>query len=269
MKRQILNEVLSQKKFQSIHLFAIISWGSTATFWLSKVLNQHPEIFCVHELALKLEQSKLFSSDDFWDKFDPIDFMKTIFRLGEHYTVSGDIHSIGLQYVPSLKEYFGKKFHSVVLGREPISRLKSTMSMYNSQKNYKLYDTEYIEKIISTKKIHLPKYDYEHILFVHGVNLLNSIIQEVDYNAGKIFRMEDLVSDTKYLKSLIEEISGGELSTNDELLNRMIKTPPVDQRASKEKIEFEDWQIDVIKTTVDEKAWKLYSELGYSKPNFL
>jgi len=71
------------------------------------------------------------------------------------------------------------------------------------------------------------------------------------------------------LKSLIEEISGGELSTNDELLNRMIKTPPVDQRASKEKIEFEDWQIDVIKTTVDEKAWKLYSELGYEIPKFI
>jgi len=192
LKRQVLNEVLTQKKFQSIHLFVIITWGSTATFWLSKVLNQHPEIFCVHELAIKLEQSKLFSSNDFWDKFDPIDYMKTIFRLGEVYTVSGDIHSIQFQHIPSLKEFFGKKFHSVVVEREPISRLKSTISMYNSQKNYKLYDTEYIEKIISTKKIHLPKYDYEHKLFVHGVNLLNSIIQEVDYNAGKIFKFRIL-----------------------------------------------------------------------------
>jgi len=41
------------------------------------------------------------------------------------------------------------------------------------------------------------------------------------------------------------------------------------QSASKEVIEFEDWQIDVIKNGIDEQAWKLYSQLGYSKPNFL
>ena len=267
-KTQKINEVLSQRDWQRTNLFAIITWGSTGTSWISKILNHHPEIFCVHELALVLDQSKLFSSNDFWDKFDPIDYMKIVARTS-HHEVKGDVHSFRPEDIPQLKEYFGKNFTSVVIEREPISRLKSTISLYNSTKQYKLYDIEFIDDIISKKKIDLPKFDYEHKLFVIGVNLLNAIEREVNYNAGKMFRMEDLVSDPKYLKSLIEEISSGELSADDELLYKMIKTPPANIRASKEKIEFEDWQIDVIKKTVDEKAWDLYSKIGYAKPHFL
>jgi len=268
-KKKIIHDVVPQKTWQAQNLFAIITWGSTATSWISKVLNHHPEIFCVHELASILSQSKLFSSNDFWDKFDPIDFIKIIARLGGKFTVRGDVHSLRPDYIPSLKEFFGKKFSSVVIEREPISRLKSTISNFNYKLPHQFYDIEYVDKIISRKKIDLPKFDYEHKLFVHGVNLLNTIEQEVNNNCGKMFRMEDLISDTKYLKSLVEEISSGELSADDELLYKMIKTPPTNIRASKEEIEFENWQIDVIKKVVDEKAWELYSELGYDKPNFL
>ncbi|HSF50215.1 MAG TPA: hypothetical protein VLA74_05575, partial [Nitrososphaeraceae archaeon] len=148
-------------------------------------------------------------------------------------------------------------------------RLSSIISMYNKNKQYKFFDVEYVDNIISRKKIYLPKIDYEHKLFVYGVNFLNSIEQEVGFNCGKIFRMEDLTSDTKYLKSLIEEISSGVLSADDELLAKMIKTSPTNKRTSKEKIEFKDWEIDVIKKVVDDKAWKLYSELGYDRPDFL
>ena len=31
-------------------VFAVISWGYAATGWLSKVLDGHPEILCVHGL---------------------------------------------------------------------------------------------------------------------------------------------------------------------------------------------------------------------------
>jgi len=269
--KPVLNEILPGN-WGLPRKFTIITWGSTGTSWLSKVLNYHPEIICMHELASILAGSKLFSSNDFWKKFDPIDYMKIISRIGTHHHVAGDIHSIKPEHVLSLKKYFGeRRFHSVVIEREPISRLKSTISMYYSalSKQYQLYDIKYIDDIIFRKKIDLPQFDYEHKLFVHGVNLLNSIKQETEHNCGKMFRMEDLISDTKYLKSLIEEISGGEISADDELLNKMIKTSATNPRASKEKIEFEDWQIDVIKKTVDDKAWDLYLKIGYAKPHFL
>jgi len=267
-KTQILNEVVPQSRWQKRNLFAIITWGATGTSWISKVLNHHPEIFCVHELASVLNQSKLFSSNDFWAKFDPLDFMKIISRMS-HHKVNGDVHSFRSEDIPRLKEYFGKKFSSAVIEREPISRLKSTISGYRSMLPHKLYDTRYVDYIILRKKIELPKSNYENKLFVNGVNLLNAIEQEVNNNCGKMFRMEDLISDPKYLKSLIEEISSSELTADDDLLHQMIKTPATNIRASKEKIEFEDWQIDVIKKVVHEKAWELYSKVGYSKPNFL
>jgi len=267
-KTQILNEVVPQSRWQKRNLFAIITWGATGTSWISKVLNHHPEIFCVHELASVLNQSKLFSSNDFWVQFDPIDFMKIIARLS-HHNVHGDVHSFRSEDVPRLKEYFGKKFSSAVIEREPISRLKSTISGYRNSLPHKLYDTRYVDYIILRKKIDLPKSNYENKLFVQGVNLLNTIEQEANNNCGKMFRMEDLISDPKYLKSLIEEISSSELTADDDLLHQMIKTPATNIRASKEKIEFEDWQIAVIKKVVHEKAWELYSKVGYSKPNFL
>jgi len=274
-KTQKMNEVVPQSEWQKTNLFALITYGGTATSWISKVLNHHPEIFCVHELAIVLDQSKLFSSNDFWDKFDPIDYMKIVARTS-HHEVKGDVHSFRPKDIPQLKEYFGKNFSSVVIEREPISRLKSMMVMHNSNisKGYKFYDMRFIDyTILRKKKIHLPESNYKNKLFVKSVNALNNIEEEVNYNCGKMFRMEDLISDTKYLKSLIEEISSGRLNRDDDyaddLLNKMIKTPPTNLRASKEKIEFEDWQIDVIKKVVSDKSWELYSELGYTKPNFL
>jgi len=274
-KTQKINEVVPQIDWQRNNLFAIITWGSTATSWISKILNHHPEIFCVHELALVLEQSKLFSSNDFWDKFDPIDYMKIVARTS-HHDVKGDVHSFRPEHIPQLKEYFGKNFTSVVIEREPISRLKSTMVMHNSQisKGYKFFDTRLVNyTILREKKIQLPKSNYKNKLFVKAVNALNTIEDETDYNCGTMYRMEDLISDPKHLRSLIEEISSGRLDKDDDyaddLLNKMIKTPPANIRASKEEIEFEDWQIDVIKKVVNEKAWKLYSELGYDKPSFI
>ena len=274
-KTQKINEVTPQRDWQRTNLFAIITWGSTGTAWISKILNLHPEIFYVHELALVLDQSKKFSSNDFWDKFDPIDYMKIVARTS-HHEVKGDVHSFRPKDIPQLKEYFGKNFSSVVIEREPISRLKSTMVMHNSQisKGYKFFDTRLVNyTILRKKKIHLPESNYKNKLFVKAVNALNNIEAEVDYNCGKMYRMEDLISDPKHLRSLIEEISSGRLDKDDDyaddLLNKMIKTPPTNIRASKEEIKFEDWQIDVIKKVVNEKAWKLYSELGYEKPSFL
>jgi len=270
-KTQKINEVTPQSEWQKANLFALITYGSTATSWISKVLNHHPKIFCVHELAFVLDQSKLFSSNDFWDKFDPIDYMKIVARTS-HHEVKGDVHSFRPEDIPQLKEYFGKNFTSVVIEREPISRLKSTMVMHDSDisKGYKFYDMRYIDyTILRKKKIHLPESNYTNKLFVKAVNALNIIEDEVNYDCGTMYRMEDLISDPKYLKLLIEEISSGGLSADDDLLDRMIKTSPTNLRASKEEIEFEDWQIDVIKNVVSDKSWKLYSELGYSKPSFL
>src|SRR5436305_15337620 len=33
-------------------LFAVISWGCSATTWVAPTLNSHPDVFCLHNLRL-------------------------------------------------------------------------------------------------------------------------------------------------------------------------------------------------------------------------
>ena len=112
----------------------------------------------------------------------------------------------------------------------------------------------------------MPNADYEHKLFVHGVNMLNAIEEEV--NVGKIFRSEDLTTNPIILGEFIEEISCRKVTTENELLSKMIKIDRVNKHKTKE-IEFDDWQIQIIKSIVSEKAWELYSKLGYQIPEFV
>lgn len=244
-------------------LFAIISWGCAATTWLYKVLNAHPEIFCVHALNNIWFSTNTIKSEK---KIDGLEYFQVISKLAYVYKAVGDIHGLSRHHVPELRRVLGDKFNAVVVVREPMPRLKSQLSMFHKDQKHKFWNIDYIDDVIKNQGITLPNDDYEHKLFVHGVNMLNAITEEV--NVGKIFRSEDLTTDPSILGEFIEEISCRKVTTENELLSKMIKIDRVNVHTSKE-IEFEDWQIDIIKKVVDQTSWELYSKLGYSKPNFL
>jgi len=249
-----------------IQLFTIICWGCAATKWLSKTLNSHPEIFCLHALNNKWFSTNKFASENV---IDGIDYLYVIAKLADVYKAAGDVHGVSRHHVPELRRVLGDKFNAVVVVREPLPRLKSQISLFQYQKRQqypKLWNVDYIDDVIKNKCVTLPNYDYEHKLFVHGVNMLNAITEEV--NVGKIYRSEDLTTNQSMLGEFIEEITHGKVTTDNELLSKMVETDRVSRHKGKE-IEFEDWQIDVIKKVVEEKSWELYSKLGYSKPNFL
>jgi len=187
-------------------------------------------------------------------------------KIGDSYQAAGDVHGITRHKVPELRNKFGNKFNAAVLVREPISRLKSQVGFFTEKLTYKLWNIDYIDDIIKTKNLGLPKNDYEHKLFVHGANMLNAIIDEV--NVGKIFKSEDLTTNYNVFRTFVQEITNDKVSVDEELFSKILKIERINIHR-KTGIKFEDWQIDVIKKVVDEKAWKLYSELGYSKPDFL
>jgi len=256
-------DIYSLNSISSPQLFAIISWGCAATSWLYKVLNSHPEIFCLHALNNTWFSTSTIKSEK---KIDGLEYFQIISKLAHVYKAVGDIHGLSRHHVPELRRVLGDKFNAVVVVREPLPRLKSQLSFFHERQKYQNLDINYIDDIIKNKGITLPKYDYEHKLFVHGVNMLNAITEEV--NVGKIFRSEDLTTNPSILGEFIEEISCRKVTTENELLSKMVKIDRVNRHKSKE-IEFDDWQIEVIKTVVDQTSWELYSKLGYSKPNFL
>ena len=238
-------------------LFAIVSWGCAATKWLAKALNSHPDIFCLHAMNsnwVMTNDAKISSP------IDGLDYMRFIAKSAYGYKAAGDIHGVSRPHIPELRRILGDKFNAVVVVREPLPRLKSQVGLFHMFQQHKLWNVDYIDDVIKNKHLSLPIYDYEHKLFVHGVNMLNAITEEVD--VGKIFRSEDLTTNADMLGKFIEEISCNKVETNDQLLHDMIRIDKVNRHKENE-IEFEDWQIEVIKKTVDEKAWKLYSKLDY------
>lgn len=247
-------------------LFAVISWGAAATLWLSHVLNMHPEIFCVHAMNIIWDKLQKKRIPNFSSQLDGLEYLRIVSTLGTGCQVAGDVHGISGRQVPYLREILGEKFNAVVVIRDPIRRLKSQIALFQKFVKFKSYNINYVKKIIKDKKISIPDNNYENKLFIHGVNMLNTIKDEV--NLGKIFKMEDLVSDTSSLKSLIHEISKEKLTIDDELLSKMISKKSVNPHKANE-IEFSTWQISVIKNVVDEKSWDLYSKFGYKKPDFI
>ena len=246
-------------------LFAIITWGCAATTWLSIVLNAHLDIFCMHATnsAMILKNGV----NRFYNWTDGLDYIQLISRVAFSFKVAGDILGISRSDVPELKKTLGKNFNAIVLVREPISRLKSQMALFDRLGNYQPWSNiDYVDSIIEKKGVMLPKVDYNHKLFVHGVNMLNSITQEAP--VGKIFRAEDITTNESSLSDLIKEISGGLIVPEKEWLSTMLQISPINKHRKKD-IFFSNWQIEIIKRVVDEKAWELYSKLGYLKPNFL
>lgn len=247
----------------SPQLFAVISWGAAATLWLSKALNSHPEIFCLHTMNLHLT----FDNDRrAFPKNDGLEYLRIIAKSALGYQAGGDVHGISRYDVPEIRQLLGDKFNAVVVIREPISRLKSELSHFKKYEKRRSYNIDYVDDVIKNNNITLPNNAYRHRLFVHGVNMLNAIVDET--NVGKIYRSEDLTTNKSILGELIEEITRGKVKTDSELLSNMLKIDRVNIHIKRE-IQFHDWQIDVIKSVVSNKAWELYSKLGYDKPNFL
>lgn len=247
----------------SPQLFAVISWGAAATLWLSKALNSHPEIFCLHATNLHLTFDKDRRA---FPKNDGLEYLCIIAKSANGYQAGGDVHGISRYDIPEIRQLLGDMFNAVVVIRSPIPRLKSTLNHLRLLEKYQLHDVDYVNDIIKNNSITLPYNDYGDKLFVHAVNMLNSIVEEI--NIGKIYKSEDLTTNKSILYEFIEEITRGKIKTDSELLSNMLKIDRVNKHV-KEEIQFDDWQIDVIKSVVSSKAWELYSKLGYDKPSFL
>jgi len=188
-------------------LFAVISWGASATLWISKTLNMHPEIFCVHamnEIWTNFQKKSIIGS---LSKIDGFEYLRIVSILGSSFKLAGDVHGVSRNHVQFLREILGEKFNAVVVIRDPTNRLKSLLALFKKFEKFRSYDVNYVKKIIKNKKISMPQNNYENKLFIHGVNMLNAIKDEV--NVGKVFKSEDLTSDTSSLKSFIDEISRG------------------------------------------------------------
>lgn len=247
--------------FPSRRSFAVISWGCAATKWLAMVLNAHPDIFCVH--AANVHWSAMGISKP----LDGLEYLRVVAAMGAAYPVVGDVHGISRHHVPQLRRLLKKHFNACVLVREPMARLKSQLALFHKYRQFQAWDVAYIDDVLESCQITLPAQGYEYKLFVHGASMLNAIHEE--RQVGKVYRSEDFTSNAEVLGDLIDDLTRGTVCPDQTWLFEMIDQRKVNCHVGHQPLEFEDWQMDVIKKVVREESWDSYMSLGYAKPPFI
>jgi hypothetical protein len=249
------------RKYPYPQLFYVVSWGCAATAWLATILNRHPDIYCVH--AANLHWHVLGEGE----KLDGARYLRVIGSQGHSHVAAGGVHGMSRHLVPECRGMFGQQFNSAVVVREPISRLRSMVALYDDFQECRVLDTGYVDGILSRTGITVPPEDYRSRVFVHAANMLNAILDEGE--VGKIYRCEDLTTNCQVLGKFVEEITRGKVSPDSAWLESAIHTKKVNVHAGQHaRRELDDWQIDVVRKVVDPRAWELYESLGYARPEF-
>jgi hypothetical protein len=249
------------RKYPYPQLFAVVSWGCAATAWLATVLNRHPDIYCVH--AANLHWNVLGNCE----KLDGARYLRIIGSQGHAHVAAGSVHGMSRHLVPECRRTFGEKFNAAVVVREPIERIQSQLALYDDFAGIRIWDVDYLDAVIARTRIALAPGDYQSRLFVHASNMLNAILDERE--VGKIYRSEDLTSNSETLGEFVEEITRGKVSPMSGWLQSAIQTSKVNVHARRRPHrDLDSWQIEVIRKVVDPRAWELYETLGYARPEF-
>ena len=243
-------------------LFCVVSWGAAATQWLANTLNAHPDIFCAH------------CANQFWERLAGaryVDGWQYLRILGSESSASracGDVHGVSRETIPDLRTKLGERFNCAILVREPLPRLRSQMALFDKWPVKSAWNVDYVRTFID-QGVRLPEDDIINRLFLHGVNMLNNIIQEEPI--APIWRAEDLTSNATLLARFIEELTRGNVRVEPEWAERVVRRPASNRHnvTDAEPRGWEAWQIDAIKKVVEPRAWEIYERLGYKTPDFV
>jgi hypothetical protein len=88
-----------------------------------------------------------------------------------------------------------------------MARLKSQLALFDEFSNYRRWEIGYIDANIRLKDLSLPDEEYRTKLFVHGVNMLNAIVEE--RAVGEIFRTMGITTAPEALRKLVNHMTGG------------------------------------------------------------
>ena len=242
-------------------LFCVVSWGCAATHWLANTLNSHPDIYCAHCENL------------FWERLGgarSLDGWQYLRILGAELSASracGDVHGVSLDTIPDLRAKLGQHFNCAILVREPLPRLRSQIALFENYPVKSVWKVDYVQNFID-QGVWLPQDNIANRLFLHGVNMLNKIIEEE--KVAPVWRTEDLTTDATVLTRFVENLMRGHVRVEPEWAERAVHRPPSNAHSSRKAPtrQFEPWQIETITKVVKPQAWRIYERLGYKTPDF-
>ncbi len=243
-------------------LFAILSWGAAGTYWLTKVLNAHPEIFCVHNV--KGQWARLTGAD----RIDDLDYLHIIGTQAAVYRLAGDVHGVARENIPELRAEFGDRFRCASLVRHPVPRVRSQM-MLAAKAGFESYDIDHrrLQGSFDGPLRRLLEGE-ERLFFAHVMELVNSVSDEKAL--GPVYALERLSLDPGNIEELVAHLSNAELSFPAALLDWDWRDP-VNRHASDRSAGVPEtifaslpgWQQEAFRALLGPHARRLYEDLGY------
>jgi hypothetical protein len=242
------------EEYRPPRLFAVITWGCAATDWLAYRLNECPGIFCIH------------AANYLWNKFagaqwlSGLEYLEVVGMQGHDALAAGDVHGVARTDIPEIEKKYGDRFRAAVLVRDPLPRLHSQLGLFRRYAQFGGWDLTYLQAMFPELVRSLPTGSYDELLFLHGVNMLNAIVDEV--SVGPIFRMEDITANPQSLSAMVDHLTGGVVVATEYWLNSSVDSGPTNPH-SKVASDFSGWQVDVIRGTVRPDSIEAYRRLGY------
>ena len=239
-------------------LFAVVSWGCAATAWIARILNAHPDVFCVHQANVKW--SILSDTPRAADGL----YMRIVQSLGRGHIAAGDVHGIDRRQIAALREEYGERFDCAVVVREPLSRLRSQFSFFSEFHARRSWgDLSYVDELAAKAGLELASLSYEQRLIIHGTNMLNAIVEERDL--APVWKCEDLTVNPEALCRFVAQLTRGKVLPDTEWAKQAQLIAPMNQHGAGGR-ELTDWHWHVIRNCVQPAAWNAYSKLGYEHP---
>lgn len=248
LQRDILNI------YPPSRLFAVISWGCAGTSWLARVLNSHPDVYCVHAAATFW---KIFAGSPY---VDGPGYLRLLGAQGYSHAVAGDVHGVSRYEIPAIRAEFGDSFRAAVVVRDPLPRLRSQLALMARLRCHQGWDLAYVPAAAAKLGLDATGWDLDAQLSFHAMNMLNAIVDEV--SVGPIYRIEDLGTSDTELLGLFAHLTDG-LAVPDWWLGYVRQLARVNSHVSRTDVV----QIQVDRTLLERvvvpRAWTLYRELGY------
>jgi hypothetical protein len=266
------------------NIFYISSWGGTATHWLAKSLDSHPELICYHgrrtwpqypachaQSEEELPQSQVR---------DPMDFANDMKAQAEQGQVVGSIHGYhGLAMATPVRALGGRFAAST---RHPVLRTASLhrhhyakllddnnpgqIASLNFFKNYAQSQAGIIQNIVTQTGIDFGLSELIYLWVSTGT--VGFDLECNKLNPKYIFKMEEYTKDKDYYKEMFCFLTQNKVSCDDAYLDAVFtrgKTNVHRTKDSSAENEFSSWPEShrALFTTLFTDHRETYASMGY------
>lgn len=281
-------------------IFLITCPGNCATTWLSRVLSNHPQIYCSHALSHHKDSQNLIQRVRDLHHYQQMPFYSAVTDLAKEHVDKkyiGNAHGykIATLIANVMKFPHAGNIRIVNMMRHPITWIASTHGNYIKQSKFSTFslgdilakfNSDYVFFQEQASKHQCDPMDWNFILFCAACVRLNEIkndfvtIEKHNMQNIQHYKMEETTTDAEVLKRLIKSITSDEILIGDAYIEQVYAEGKVNKHRSKtlsieeQYNDWYEWQRDIFnlymnKLSLHEHYRKLSYDISILEPNMV